>query len=69
LKINPNISRVRTGINAIIEMVPKPSIKAFDPSITPAAPCANDKIKVAAIRPVATPPESNAIPTNKLGTK
>jgi len=57
------------GIKATIAIIPNPSTKTFALSKEFAIPCVNASIKVAVIGPVATPPASNAMPTNNLGEK
>ena len=64
--MTPRISIERIGIIAIRPIIPK-----LDPEVLPAkiddAPIAKGKRNVEDIGPVATPPESKAIPTKSVG--
>jgi len=52
---------VISGVIAIIATIPNASVITFPP-IASQAPIANGSINVDVIGPLATPPESNAIP-------
>ena len=56
------------GVSEIMPIIPNPS-KAVAPFIVDVAPIAIDNRKVTDIVPVATPPESKAIPVNSWETK
>ena len=63
----PIIWTVMSGVIATIATSPKASVMTFPPTAS-AAPIAIGSINVAVIGPLATPPESKAIPTNAVGT-
>lgn len=59
---------VSRGVMATMATIPKASVRMFPPKASQ-APIAKGRRKVVVIGPLATPPESKAMPVKILGTK